>query len=137
VTVCHYPTGCSNWNPIEHRLFSQISSNWAGGPLRTWDTVIAFIRGTQTVTGLVVQACDYPTGQKVSDAEMAALHIGETPGTYSLTNLKFVPMVDLYFTSLIQSLMELTTPGARPGDVLSSASSPVWLTRRPCPLSTS
>ena len=39
VTVCHYPTGCSKWNPIEHRLFSQISLNWAGKPLRTWDTV--------------------------------------------------------------------------------------------------
>lgn len=50
---------------------------------------------------------------------------------------EFVPVVDLYVTSLIQSLIELTTPGARPGDVLSSASSPVWLTRRPCPLSTS
>jgi Rhodopirellula transposase DDE domain len=35
VTVCHYPTGCSKWNPIEHRLFSHISLNWAaqlGGP---------------------------------------------------------------------------------------------------------
>jgi hypothetical protein len=38
VTVCHYPTGCSKWNPIEHRLFSQISRNWAGVPLRSWDT---------------------------------------------------------------------------------------------------
>jgi Rhodopirellula transposase DDE domain len=44
VTVCHYPTGCSMWNPIEHRLFSQISRNWAGVPLRTWDTLLAFIR---------------------------------------------------------------------------------------------
>jgi hypothetical protein len=83
VTVCHYPTGCSKWNPIEHRLFSQISCNWAGVPLRTWDTAIALIRGTRTATGLVVQAifnpCDYPTGQKVSDAEMAALHIEHHP----------------------------------------------------------
>lgn len=23
VTVSHYPTGCSKWNPIEHRLFSR------------------------------------------------------------------------------------------------------------------
>jgi len=79
VTVCHYPTGCSKWNPIEHRLFSQISCNWAGVPLRTWDTVLAFIRGTTTTTGLVVQAVfkpgDYPTGRKISDAQMAALNI--------------------------------------------------------------
>jgi hypothetical protein len=34
VTVCHYPTGCSKWNPIEHRLFSFISGNCAGTPLR-------------------------------------------------------------------------------------------------------
>jgi Rhodopirellula transposase DDE domain len=79
VTVCHYPTGCSKWNPIEHRLFSRISCNWSGMPLRTWETVLAFIRGTTTATGLVVNAIfksgDYPTGQKVSDAEMAELRI--------------------------------------------------------------
>lgn len=79
VTVCHYPTGCSKWNPIERRLFSHISNNWAGVPLRTWDTLLAFIRGTTTVHGLTVQAIfqsgDYHTGQKVSDAEMAALNI--------------------------------------------------------------
>jgi hypothetical protein len=33
VVVCHYPTGCSKWNPIEHRLFSEISKTWAGCPL--------------------------------------------------------------------------------------------------------
>ncbi len=79
VTVCHYPTGCSKWNPIERRLFSHISHNWAGVPLRTWDTLLAFIRGTTTAPGLTVQAIfqdgDYPTGQTVSDAEMAALRI--------------------------------------------------------------
>jgi len=79
VTVCHYPTGCSKWNPIERRLFSHISCNWAGAPLRTWDTLLAFIRGTTTAPGLTVQAIfqdgDYPTGQKVTDAEMAALRI--------------------------------------------------------------
>jgi hypothetical protein len=83
VTVCHYPTGCSKLNPIEHRLFSQISPNWAGAPLRTRDPVLAFIRGTQTATGLVVQAIfnpgDYPTGQKVSDVEMAALQLDRHP----------------------------------------------------------
>jgi Rhodopirellula transposase DDE domain len=34
VTVCHYPPGCSKWNPVERRLFSFISMNWAGNPLR-------------------------------------------------------------------------------------------------------
>ena len=81
--MLNYPTGCSKRNPIERRLFSQISCNWAGVPLRTWDTVLAFIRGTHTTTGLVVQAifnpAVYPTGQKVSDAEMAALHIEHHP----------------------------------------------------------
>ena len=64
MTVSHYPTGCSKWNPIEHRLFSQISRNWAGVPLRTWDTLLAFIRGTTTTSGLAVKAVfqpgDYP-----------------------------------------------------------------------------
>jgi len=79
VTVCHYPTGCSKWNPVEHRLFSHISMNWAGKPLRTWDTMLAYIQGTRTSTGMEVSAFRqdgvYKTGQSVSDAEMKTLNI--------------------------------------------------------------
>lgn len=77
VTVCHYPPGCSQWNPIEHRLFGPISLNWAGQPLRTWDTLLGYLRGTTTTTGLRVEAAllagDYPTGLTVSAAAMKAL----------------------------------------------------------------
>lgn len=77
VTVCHFPTGCSKYNPIEHRLFSQISVTWAGTPLRTLDTILEFIRATTTTTGLTVTAflldTLYPTGKTVSDAEMKTL----------------------------------------------------------------
>ncbi len=77
VTVCHYPPGCSKWNPIEHRLFGPISLNWAGQPLRTWEALVAFMRGTTTATGLDMRAerldGAYATGLKVSDAEMTTL----------------------------------------------------------------
>jgi hypothetical protein len=56
LTVCHYPTGCSKWNPVEHRLFSQISKNWAGRPLRSLEIMLGYIRGTRTETGLAVTA---------------------------------------------------------------------------------
>jgi len=56
VTVCHYPTGASKWNPIEHRLFSEISKNWAGIPLNNVETAIKYIRKTKTQTGLRVTA---------------------------------------------------------------------------------
>ena len=79
VTVCHYPTGCSKWNPVEHRLFGPISLNWAGEPLLDWETMLAFIRGTNTTTGLAVQALlhegVYQTGGTVSDADMETLNI--------------------------------------------------------------
>jgi len=79
VTVCHYPTGCSRWNPIEYRLFSHISLNWVGKPLRTFDTMLAHIRGTTTTTGLTVKASlvegVYEKGQGVSDAEMKTLNL--------------------------------------------------------------
>jgi hypothetical protein len=79
VTVCHYPTGCSKWNPIEHRLFGPISLNWAGHPLRTWEILVGYLRGTTTTTGLQVRAeldeRRYPKGQSVSDAAMAALNL--------------------------------------------------------------
>ena len=79
VTVAHYPTGASKWNPIEHRLFGPISINWAGDPLRTFETMLALIRGTSNSTGLQVDAflveqC-YPKGIKVSDADMALLSL--------------------------------------------------------------
>jgi hypothetical protein len=77
VTVCHYPTGCSKWNPIEHRLFGPISLNWAGTPLRTWETLLGAIRGTTTTTGLAVEAVrldgEYRPGHSVAEAEMEAL----------------------------------------------------------------
>jgi len=79
VTVCHYPPGCSKWNPVEHRLFGPISGNWAGKPLRTWETLVACLRGTTTTTGLTVAAWRderaYETGQRVSDTQMQALNL--------------------------------------------------------------
>lgn len=79
VTVCHYPTGCSKWNPIEHRLFSFISSNCAGTPLRTWEFFLAAIRGTKTSAGLAVEAVlhssPYKTGVSVTDALMRTLNL--------------------------------------------------------------
>ena len=79
VTVCHYPTGCSKWNPIEHRLFSQISIHWAGEPLRSFETMLGLIRGTRTRTGLSVSAhlLDgvFQKGKKVTDAVMKTLNM--------------------------------------------------------------
>ncbi len=56
VMICHYPTGASQWNPIEHRLFSEISKNWAGKPLHSLATMLNYIRHTTTDTGLKVKA---------------------------------------------------------------------------------
>ncbi len=79
ITVCHYPTGCSKWNPIEHRLFSHISINWAGQPLRTLETMLGLMRGTTTQTGLKVAAHVleglFEKGKKVSDAVMETLNV--------------------------------------------------------------
>jgi hypothetical protein len=56
ITVTHLPTGASKWNPIEHRLFSQISRNWAGEPLVSYETILKFIRTTKTDSGLRCKA---------------------------------------------------------------------------------
>lgn len=77
ITVCHYPTGASKWNPVEHRLFSEISKTWAGCPLRSFALVLHYINDTHTATGLYVRAqfvsTVYETGVKVADEQMAAL----------------------------------------------------------------
>jgi hypothetical protein len=79
VTVCHYPTGASKWNPIEHRLFGPISINWAGKPLRSFEAMLAYIRGTVTESGLQVKAFlidqVYEKGRTVSTAAMHDLNI--------------------------------------------------------------
>lgn len=77
VTVAHYPAGASKWNPIEHRLFSEISKNWAGRPLDSYETALKYIRTTRTSTGLRVRAQllrkPYKKGIRITDAQMSAL----------------------------------------------------------------
>jgi hypothetical protein len=84
ISVRHFPPGTSKWNKVEHRLFSFISSNWRGEPLRDYETIIRLIAHTTTAEGLAVSCRldhrKYPTGRKVSDDEMASVNI--TPHTF-------------------------------------------------------
>ena len=77
VTGCHYPSGASKCNPIDHRLFSEISKYWAGHPLRSYQTILNHIRTTTTDTRLCVTAQlvdqEYPKGVKISDAQFASI----------------------------------------------------------------
>jgi hypothetical protein len=79
VSVSHYPPGTSKWNKIEHRLFAQITLNWRGRPLTSYQVVINLIGSTTTRTGLHVQAAldrrEYPLGVRVSDADFKQLNI--------------------------------------------------------------
>ena len=83
VLVCHYPTGNSKYNPIEYRLFSQISLNWAGKPLRSFETMLNYIRGTTTDTGLTVRAFmvnrPFETKRKVSKDERMSINLIRRP----------------------------------------------------------
>ena len=79
ISVCHFPPGTSKWNKIEHRLFSFISSNWRGEPLRDYETVVKLIAKTTTAKGLKVTCRldrhKYPTGRKVTKNEIKALNL--------------------------------------------------------------
>jgi hypothetical protein len=79
ITVCHLPPGTSKWNKIEHRLFSQITRNWAGQPLRTHQIIVDLIGKTTTATGLTVQCVldtdDYPTGLRYTSKDIEDLPI--------------------------------------------------------------
>jgi len=84
IMVCHFPPGTSKWNKVEHRLFSFISSNWRGEPLRDYETVVRLIASTTTAKGLSV-TCRldrrrYPVGRKVSDEEFAT--VNATPDAF-------------------------------------------------------
>lgn len=79
IQVCHFPPGTSKWNKIEHRMFSHITQNWRGRPLVSHEVIIQLIAHTTTKTGLKIHAeldsRRYPTGIKVSDADLAALNL--------------------------------------------------------------
>ena len=79
ISVCHFPPGTSKWNKVEHRLFSFISSNWRGEPLRDYETIVHLIARTTTAKGLKVTCRldrrKYPSGRKVSNEEMSSLRL--------------------------------------------------------------
>ena len=79
IIVCHYPPGTSKWNKIEHRLFSQITLNWRGRPLETYQTIVNLISNTTTSTGLTVR-CEldpnlYPTKIKLTKQQKQSIPI--------------------------------------------------------------
>jgi transposase len=79
IAVCHFPPGTSKWNKIEHRLFSYITQNWRGKPLRSFQAIVNLIAATTTTTGLKVHAElnnePYQSGIKVSDEQLAQVQI--------------------------------------------------------------
>jgi hypothetical protein len=83
-SVCPSPwrttrRGASKWNPNEHRLFSEISKNWAGEPLDSYQKILNFIRSTRTDTGLSVTAHldrrNYPTGTEPTSQQLQSLRL--------------------------------------------------------------
>jgi len=79
ITVGHYPAGTSKWNPIEHRMFSLISANWAGEPLTSYEVMLKYIRTTRSSTGFRCRASldtkFYPTKVKVSEETKASVRL--------------------------------------------------------------
>jgi hypothetical protein len=79
ISVCHFPPGTSKWNKIEHRMFCHITENWRGKPLVSRAVIVNLIGNTKTRTGLTINAeldeNAYPTGLKVSAAELAAVRL--------------------------------------------------------------
>ena len=79
IVVTHYPSGASKWNPIEHRMFSLISGNWAGEPLVSYETVLKYIRTTRTETGFRCRAWldrkDYPARQRARPEDKARVRL--------------------------------------------------------------
>jgi transposase len=79
ISVCHFPPGTSKWNKIEHRLFSQITMNWRGKPLTSYEVVVNLIAATTTSKGLKVKCIldtnKYPKGIKIEKKQVEELDI--------------------------------------------------------------
>lgn len=83
VSVSHFPPGTSKWNKVEHRLFSFISSNWRGDPLRDYETIVNLIARTTTAAGLKVTCRldrrKYATGHRISNDQMTRIRLVPAP----------------------------------------------------------
>jgi Rhodopirellula transposase DDE domain len=94
ISVCHFPPGTSKWNKIEHRMFSFITKNWRGKPLRSRAIVVNLIGNTTTTTGLRIRAeldtNAYRLGIKISDAELAGVRL-EKASFHGEWNYTIVP----------------------------------------------
>jgi hypothetical protein len=94
VTVCHYPPGTSQWNKIEHRMFSFISLHWRGEPLISYETVLKLINTTTTAKGLRIQAVldehQYALKKRISNRAMQELQI-EPHSTHPRWNYTLSP----------------------------------------------
>jgi hypothetical protein len=94
ISVCHFPPGTSKWNKVEHKLFSFISINWQGEPLKNYETVVNLISSTKTAHGLtvtcVIDDSKYPTGKKVTKAEKSSINI-ERNNFHGEWNYKILP----------------------------------------------
>ena len=81
----------TQWNKIEHRLFSFVTQNWRGKPLVSYQAIVQLIAATTTRTGLNIKcemdSANYPAGVKVSDDDMAALNLTphESHGEWNYT----------------------------------------------------
>jgi hypothetical protein len=78
ITVTHFPPGASKWNPIDHRMFSLISADWAGEPLRSYETILKHIRTTRSDTGYHCRASldlGKYEGQKIGPEQKASIRL--------------------------------------------------------------
>jgi hypothetical protein len=84
ITVTHYPTGASKWNPIDHRMFSLISGNWQGEPLASYEKMLAYIRHTRSTQGFhcraIMDTREYPTRARATPAAKAWVRLKPRAG---------------------------------------------------------
>lgn len=79
IVVTHYPPGTSKWNPIDHRMFSLISANWAGEPLTSYEVVLKYLRSTRSAKGFRCRAYldrrQYPPQRRIRRQEQRGVRL--------------------------------------------------------------
>ena len=74
IQVTHYPPYCSKWNPIEHRLFSQMHRAAEGCIFTSYSQVKQIYEQTSTKTGLTIFVRitnkQYQIGLKIKDKDL-------------------------------------------------------------------
>ena len=129
ITVTHYPPGASKWNPIDHRMFSLISANWAGEPLVSYETVLGYIRRTRSLRASTAGLSGYDRLPHGVQGDAGREGTGPAEAAPCVAQMELHDLASWQLREMLKLLFNARLGEKAADAAASSAASPATLTR--------